>query len=145
MRFQFGRLILLASVLCGLVALMSIPAFNPGHFRGSWFGMTIMGLWGWALFVWVIGLLRRQKSRLPARTYFFATVALALMFGACPWLPVPFSIRLGFAVISVVMIHEAWHGDGQPMAFRGRLSRTVLGSAGLLGLAVVLHSWLPQT
>jgi hypothetical protein len=142
MRSQLGRLMLWALVLCGLVALMSTPVFNPGHFRGSWFGLTIMGLWAWALFVWVIGVLRKHKSRPPARIFLFASVALALMFGACPWLPVPHSIRLGFAVISAVMIHEAGHGDDQPMAFRGRLSRTVLGSAGLLGLAVALRSYL---
>jgi hypothetical protein len=146
MRTHLGWLTLLAMVLCGLVGLMFLPTFNPGHFRGGWFGMGIIVLWGWALFLWAVGKIRKNGSRLRASTCFLAVVALALMFGACPWLPVPYSIQLGFTAISAAMIHEAWHDVGQPnrlrLEFRGRLSRTVLTSAGLLGLAVVIHGWL---
>ena len=146
MRSHLIRLILLTVVLCGLIALMLIPVFNPGHFRGAWFGMVIMGLWSWALVVWAIGAIRKNGSRLRARTFFLATIALALMFGACPWLPVPYSVQLGFAAISAAMIREAWHQVDQPhrphIEFRGKLSRIVLSSAGLLGLAVAIHGWL---
>jgi len=148
MRFHLGRLTLMTSVLCGLVALMSIPEFNPGHFRGSSFGTGIIGLWALALFVWAIGAVRRNDSRLRPRTLFLAIIAPAVMVSACPWLPVPYSmysLQFVFAAISAAMVREAWHDDGQRdrlhTAFRGRVSRIVLGSAGLLGLAVVVHFW----
>jgi hypothetical protein len=146
MRSLLGRLLLLTSALCGLVALISIPAFDPGHFRGAWFGMVNMGLWSWALFAWAIGLFRKNGSRLRATTALLLIAALALMFGACPWLHAQLSMRLGFAVISAAMVHEAWHDWGQPdrpsTTPRGRFSRIVLSSAGLLGLAVVIRDWL---
>ncbi len=49
MRYHLGKLMFLTSVLCGLVTLISMPAFDPGHYRGAWFGLVIMGLWAWAL------------------------------------------------------------------------------------------------
>jgi len=46
-------------IVIGLILLMSLPDFDPGGFRGSWFGTVLMGLWGSALLVWALGIARR--------------------------------------------------------------------------------------
>jgi hypothetical protein len=63
MRSYLIGLVLLTLGLCGLIALMSMPVFDPGTFRGGWFGTVIMCLWGWALFVWAIGVIPLGRSR----------------------------------------------------------------------------------
>jgi hypothetical protein len=126
-------------VVCGLAFLMSLPAFDPGSARGSWFGTIVMGLWGLGLLIVALGLVRRNAARIGFKTLIAGAAALALIFGALPGLPMRHSTLLAGAAVSVWMLYEAWRYLGLSEAdsppYRGSLCRLALCAGGSLGLA----------
>jgi hypothetical protein len=141
---RFGKFLLIILILGVLVALMSIPEFDPGSVKGGVFGMIVMALWGGGLLIWALGLAKQSGARLRIRTVLLAFGVLAVTFGAFPWLPLPYSIQVGMGAISAVMAYEGQRhqgDDGRPtMAWRGGKSRLLLSLAGLFGLAIITHN-----
>lgn len=138
-----GLLILVAVVATvGLLAtLMMRPEFDPGSVRGGTYGTIAMVLCGVGLLVWALGLVRRAGSNLKFRTILAGFTVMAVSFGAIPWLPMPYSIQVGAAVISAVMVCEGFRMPGRPApAWRGVASRALLGLAGLVGMAMIARN-----
>jgi len=134
-----GILMSWSLIVVGLILLMSLPDFDPGGFRGSWFGTVLVGLWGSALLVWALGMVRRNAARMGLRSLIAIAAALALTFGACPWVPIPYSVLIALAASSVWMLVEAWRYLGRPnadaQAYRGPLYRLLLCGGGMMMLA----------
>src|SRR4051794_2298334 len=109
---------------------MAIPQFDPGSVEGSFFGMAVMAVWCYALFIWALGSIKSGRFRLRGSTALLASSLLAVIFGAFPWLPAPYSIQPGFAGISAAMVYEARldHREegGSPKALRGQSCRVLL-------------------
>jgi hypothetical protein len=125
--------------IVGLIALMSLPDFDPGGSRGSWFGTMLVTLWGGALVVWALGLVRRHARMIGFKVAILLLAGLALVFGGLPWPTTIWTIAIALAGSAASMLIEAWRFMGRPNtdapAYRGPICRLVLCTGGMMMLA----------
>lgn len=141
---RVGKASLFVLVLGLLLTVMSYPEFDPNTVEGGSFGTTLVVVWGVGLVIWALGLAKPLGRNLRVRTVLFTVGVLAVTFGAVPWIPMPHSVQVGFAVVSGLMVYEVLRtrsNDGvPPMAWRGGTSRFILLIGGIVGLALIFHN-----
>jgi hypothetical protein len=132
-------LVLWPPVVFGLAFLMSLPAFDPTSYRGSWLRTIVVGLWATALLIGALGLARRNAARIGFKTLIAGAAVLALIFGALPGLPMQYAVLAACATASAWMLYEAWSylglSEGESPPYRGIKCRLALCAGGSLGLA----------
>jgi hypothetical protein len=121
--------------LAVVIALMQIPWLNPASVRGRYFATLMVITWCIGLALWLLGIVRRHRSRFGMRTLCIMVTIAAIYLGAWTAFGPSVPTLLAAGVASAAMLDSSRDEDAVAAPFRNRLCRAIMAAGGLLMLA----------
>ncbi|QDV37850.1 hypothetical protein [Tautonia plasticadhaerens] len=122
--------------LCAVMAVMQVDWINPATVRGAPIGLVMAIVWCVGLAIWLLGVVRRGRSRFQLWMMAGVVALFALHFGAVRALGpfIPTVVATGF--FSAAMIRSSLSPtEPRGAPYRGRACRAIMMSGALFLLA----------